>query len=203
MGNKLQKNFFLREDIVQISRDLIGKFLVTEFDGRRSSGMIVETEAYRGPEDRACHAFNNRCTDRTRIMFAEGGYAYVFLCYGIHHLFNVVTGQKEQPHAVLIRAIEPVDNLPLMLERRKMPAAKRSLTAGPGALSQALGIHTGHSGLDLTQPNSPIWLEDRQIHIAPGDMLESPRVGVAYAREWAALPWRFRLQHSKWTSPAK
>ena len=115
---RLSRSFYTREDVVRLSKELLGKNLVTEFDGIKTIGRIVETEAYRGPDDKACHAYNNRRTKRTEIMFEEGGKAYVYLCYGIHHLFNVVTARKGMPHAVLIRAIEPLFNVEEMLSRR-------------------------------------------------------------------------------------
>ena len=200
---QLLQDFYLQEDVVQIARDLLGKFLVTYIDGERSVGKIVETEAYRGPEDKASHAYSNRRTARTEIMFAEGGAAYVYLCYGIHHLFNVVTNVRDVPHAVLIRALEPVENVELMLLRRGMSQLKPNLTAGPGALAQAMGIRTLHSGISLITKESLIKIEDRGCRIDEQDIIASARVGVGYAQEWAAIPWRFRLKNSIWTSKAK
>jgi DNA-3-methyladenine glycosylase len=136
-------------------------------------------------------------------MFAEGGTAYVYLCYGIHHLFNVVTAKKDMAHAVLIRAVEPIENIDAMLRRRKMKKLERRLTAGPGTLSQALGIKTDFTGIDMTDKNSPIWIEDRGEVIADENIIASPRVGVGYAKECAEWPWRFRIKNSKWTSLAK
>ena len=136
-------------------------------------------------------------------MFGEGGVAYVFLCYGIHHLFNIVTGKEDMAHAVLIRAIEPIENLPKMLERRNFDQVKSQLTAGPGVMSKALGIKTTHTGYDLCLPNSEIWLESRDQMLNEDQIIASPRVGVAYAEECAAWPWRFRIKDSRWTSPAK
>ena len=203
MMEKLPKTFYTREDVVQIARELLGKYLVTEFDGQRTAGKIVETEAYRGPDDKACHAWMNRRTHRTGIMFAEGGHAYVYLCYGIHHLFNIVTGKKDMPHAILVRAIEPTDNVELMLERRNLAKLAPRLTAGPGSLTQALGIRTQHTGLSLVATGSPIWLEDRGEEVSEEDIIASPRVGVDYAGECALWDWRFRVRGSRWTSPAK
>ncbi len=200
---QLQKDFYLPDDVVQIARDLLGKFLITEIEGERTVGKIVETEAYRAPEDKASHAYGNRRTPRTEVMFAEGGKAYVYLCYGIHHLFNVVTSVAGIPHAVLIRAVEPVENVELMLLRRGMEALKPRLTAGPGALAQAMGITTIYSGIDLTSKNSPIWIQDRGVKMKKEEIIASPRVGVGYSQEWAAIPWRFRVQDSIWTSKAK
>ena len=203
MPSLLQPDFFIRPDVVQVAKDLLGKYLVTHFDGQLTAGKIVETEAYSAPDDRACHAFGNRRTARTEVMFATGGRAYVYLCYGIHHLFNVVTGQKDEAHAVLVRAVEPIENMEAMLARRSMEHLERKLTAGPGALTQALGISTQHSGLSLLDPNSLIWLEDRGEVVLETNIIASPRVGVGYAGDCAHWPWRFRVADSQWTSPAK
>ncbi|MBK7409300.1 MAG: DNA-3-methyladenine glycosylase [Saprospirales bacterium] len=197
---RLEKAFYLRDDVVQISKDLLGKYLVTDLEGIRAVGRIVETEAYRGPEDKASHAYGNRLTPRTQVMFEAGGLAYVYLCYGIHHLFNVVTGAEGQPHAVLIRALEPVEALDTMLLRRDMKAMKPRLTAGPGSLSKAMGIQTAHTGTSLVDPESPIWIEDRGDHLPASDILAGPRVGVDYAGECALWEWRFRIKNSTWTS---
>ena len=197
---RLRKPFFISPDVVQTARDLLGKFLVTDFAGGKTAGMIVETEAYRAPDDRGCHAYLNRRTKRTEIMFAEGGKAYVYLCYGIHHLFNIVTGEAGMAQAVLVRAVEPADNLELMLARRNMEKTKRQLCAGPGVLTQALGIRTEHSGTDLLANGSPIWVEDRGIRFSPKEISATPRVGIAFAKECANWPWRFRVENSKWTS---
>jgi DNA-3-methyladenine glycosylase len=196
---KLEKDFYLREDVVQISKDLLGKYLFTKIDGKVTAGIITETEAYAGDIDKASHAYNNRRTSRTEIMFAEGGVSYVYLCYGIHHLFNVVTNFKDQPHAVLVRAIQPIEGLKTILERRKLEPTKenielvskgkKKITGGPGTVSQALGIRTVHSGLDLTK--NVIWIEDKGIQIKSKDIIIGPRVGVDYAGADAKLPYRF------------
>ncbi len=196
----LPSDFYQSEDVVQIGKDLLGKYLVTNIDGQLTTGKIVETEAYRGPDDKACHAWNNRLTDRTRVMYEAGGVAYVYLCYGIHHLFNVVTGPQGMAHAVLIRAIEPVHNVEMMQLRRNMTALKRQLTAGPGAMSQALGIKTSFNGVNLMDHASPIWIEDRGERIAESDILAGPRVGVESAGECALRPWRFVVKGSGWVS---
>ena len=199
---RLSKSFFLRDDVVQISKDLLGKYLITRFNDQITAGKIVETEAYRAADDKACHAYNFRRTKRTQTLFEDAGTIYVYLCYGIHHLFNVVTAPKENPQAVLIRAIEPVENIKLMLKRRHFKQLKPQLTAGPGVLSKALGISTRHNGLSLLNPKSPIWIEDRGVHISSQQILASPRVGVAYAKECALWNWRFRIKNSEWTSKA-
>lgn len=196
---RLPPDFYHRTDVVQISRDLLGKVLVTEFDGQRTAGIITETEAYRAPDDRACHAFNNRRTGRTEIMFHEGGHAYIFLCYGIHHLFNIVTATRDTAHAVLIRAVEPLEGIERMLERRKMKdQTNPALTTGPGALAQALGLTTRSTGQNTLLPDSPVWIEDRGIEIPEEEIAAGKRIGVNYAGECAEWPWRFWLKNSKY-----
>lgn len=202
-GVRLGADFYQREDVVALSKALLGKYLVTAFEDERTVGRIVETEAYRGPDDKACHAHMNRFTKRTKVMFAPGGHAYVYLCYGIHHLFNVVTAKEGMPHAILVRAVEPVENIERMLLRRNMKKPKTNLTAGPGVLTKALGITKQHTGLDMADPSSEIWIEDRGDFVPESDIIASPRVGVDYAEECALWPWRFRVRGCQWTSPAK
>ena len=202
-GKRLQKSFYTRTDVLQVSKDLLVKVLVTNFENQLTAGKIVETEAYRTPDDKACHAYPNKLTARTKVMFEEGGVAYVYLCYGIHHLFNVVTAQKDMAHAVLIRAIEPLDNIELMLARRNKSKVSRQLTGGPGVMSKALGITKQLTGVTLLEKNSPIWIEDRGFLVREKEIIASPRVGVDYAEECALWDWRFRIKDSKWTSPAK
>lgn len=198
---KLSLDFYRQPDTLGIAHALLGKYLVTNFDGVTTAAKIVETEAYLGTTDRACHAYGGRRTARTEIMFAPGGVAYVYLCYGVHHLFNVITHHEGEPHAVLIRGVEPVEGIATMLRRRSASKIQPSLCAGPGALSQALGIQTGHTGLDLT--GSTIFIEDRGETYAESEVIRSPRVGVGYAKEDALLPYRFRVIGNAWTSPAK
>lgn len=196
---RLLPSFYLRTDVVQIARDLLGKVLVTEFDGRRTAGIITETEAYRAPDDRASHAYNNRRTARTEVMFAEGGCAYVYLCYGIHHMFNVVTAPENMAHAVLIRAVEPLEGLEWMHERRAIKnKTSPALTTGPGALSQALGLSTRWTGQSLFLPDSPVWLEDRGIPVSDETIAAGKRIGIDYAGECAEWPWRFWLRSSRY-----
>jgi DNA-3-methyladenine glycosylase len=198
--NMLTKDFYTREDVVQLSQELLGKVIVTNINNQLTSGMIVETEAYKAPEDKACHAYLNKKTNRTKVMFEEGGVAYIYLCYGIHHLFNVVTGKEGMAHAILIRGVEPLEGIETMLERRKMRQVKKNMTAGPGSLSKALGFTkalTGHSLLN----NQMMWIEDRGISLSRDQIIASPRVGIDYAGEyWKNMPWRFRIKNSKWTS---
>ena len=186
---------------MKIAKELLGKVLVTKFDGITTSGIIVETEAYAGAGDKASHASGGRRTARTEIRYANGGTAYVYLCYGIHHLFNVVTNVKDTPHAILIRGIEPLEGLDEMLDRRGKEQLTPSLTAGPGALSVALGIHTWHSGYSLSGPE--IQIEDRGIKVSAKDIVAGTRVGVAYAQEDALLPYRFSIKGNKYVSKGK
>ena len=197
----LPDSFYQRKDVVKIAKELIGKVLVTNFSNELTAGIIVETEAYAGAADKASHAFGNRRTNRTEVMYAHGGIAYVYLCYGIHHLFNVVTNVEHIPHAILIRAVEPLEGIDIMLQRRKKEKLLPLLTAGPGAMSQALGIKTKHTGLNLQGPD--IYIEDRGIKVAKKDIVEASRVGVAYAQEDALLPYRFLLKGNKYISKGK
>jgi DNA-3-methyladenine glycosylase len=195
---KLPRSFYKRDDVVLIAKELLGKFLMTNIRGKITGGKIVETEAYAGKSDLASHAKGGRRTARTEIMFGEGGTAYVYLCYGIHHLFNVVTNDKDIPHAILIRALEPSDGINIMLKRRLFSEAKPPLTTGPGSLSQALGIHTNMSGEDLL--GDKIWIEDRGVALAKKDIVESKRVGVQYSGVDAHRPYRFMIRENKWVS---
>ncbi len=197
----LPLSYYQSSDVVTLAQDLIGKVLTTNFNNQRTAGIIVETEAYKGPDDKACHAYNNKRTPRTEVMFHKGGISYVYLIYGIHHLFNVVTGKQDEPHAVLIRAIQPLQGLEIMLHRRNMTKPIRRLTGGPGVLSKALGIDKQANQLDLTQ--SLLCIEDQGALLQHSEIIASPRVGVDYAGEDAKFPWRFRVKDSPWTSPAK
>jgi DNA-3-methyladenine glycosylase len=198
---KLRRNFHTRKDVLTISKELIGQILVTHINGELTTGRIVETEAYAGMTDRASHAFGGRRTPRTDVMYAQGGTSYVYLCYGIHHLFNVVTHQVDTPHAILIRAVEPIEGIDTMLKRRRMSRPEYRLTAGPGSLALAMGITTQHSGVDLLADD--IYICSDPHRKAPKTIIASPRVGVSYAKEDSLLPWRFRLADSPWTSPAR
>ena len=188
----LSQSFYLRDDVIAISRELLGKVLCTDIDGLRTSVVITETEAYAGVTDKASHAWGDRRTRRTEPMYGPGGVAYVYLCYGIHHLFNVVTNVKGVPHAVLVRAGEPHSGLAVMLERRGKPQPDRSLLAGPGSLARALGIPTALTGSSLV--DGPIWIEDHGLHTDKACISAGPRVGIDYAEEDAARPYRFRLR---------
>ena len=198
--SKLPAKFYKRGDILAISKDLLGKVLCTQFDDNLTSGIIVETEAYAGETDRASHAYGGKRTHRTEIMYASGGKTYIYLCYGIHHLFNVVTNIEGIPHAILIRAIKPTKGIEIMLQRRNKKKVTPSLAAGPGALTQALGITVVNSGISLK--DNLIWLEDQNICYSKQDIIASPRVGVQYAGKDAQNSWRFRIENSPYVSPA-
>jgi len=193
---KIPPSFYRNMDVVAICRSLIGKVLVSHMEGIKTSGIIVEAEAYRGPDDRACHAFANRRTPRTEVMYNAGGVAYIYICYGIHHLFNVVTGPRDHAHAVLIRALEPVDGMETMMERRQLfkPGDPR-LTRGPGALSVALGLTSSFSGHSLIDPQSRIYIEDRNINFPHDQIAAGTRIGVESAGESALWPWRFYVRN--------
>jgi len=190
----LGSDFYLRHDVVAIARELIGKVLVTNFDGARTAGIITETEAYAGITDRASHAWNNRRTPRTEIMYGAAGHAYVYLCYGIHSLFNVVTNTIGIPHAVLIRAIHPIEGVEVMLRRAKRTLPDKTFGKGPGKVSKILGIHYSNSGLPLTERSGKILIEDRHVTFPADAIKATPRIGIQYAGADVALPYRFVIE---------
>lgn len=195
---KLKPEYYLNNDVVAVAKDLLGKVLYTQVNGEITSGIIVETEAYFGIKDKASHAYGGRRTNRTEVMFAEGGKAYVYLCYGIHYLFNVITSIKDDPHAVLIRAIEPSTGKEIIEERRNMPFTKAAISSGPGSTAKALGIDLSFNSKDLN--GAEIWIEDHHITYADEEIAAVPRVGIAYAKEHALLPWRFFVKGNKYVS---
>jgi DNA-3-methyladenine glycosylase len=195
---KLHYDFYQQENVTELAVQLLGKQLFTMIDGVVTGGTIVETEAYNGIIDKASHAYNGRFTPRTATMYEAGGISYVYLCYGIHHLFNVVTATKGNPHAVLIRGIEPTTGIETMLERRKMKNLASRITAGPGALAQALGINKDLNAKDLL--GDEIWIEDNGISFPSSEIVASPRVGVDYAGDHALLPWRFFVKGNSFVS---
>jgi len=199
--SKLPVSFYCRKNVVLIARELIGKILVTQFNGIVTAGRIVETEAYNGIIDKASHSFGGRRTNRTEIMYANGGMAYVYLCYGMHHLFNVVTNVKDVPHAVLIRAVEPIIGIDEMLQRTKKTKADFTLTKGPGNVSKALGIQTIHSGFNLT--GNEIFIASDDFAIKKDAIKITARIGVNYAGEDALLPYRFIIANNKYVSGKK
>jgi DNA-3-methyladenine glycosylase len=191
LTEKLPQSFYLRGDVTLVGRDLLGKVLCTDIDGQHSSILITETEAYAGVTDKASHAYGDRRTRRTEPMYGPGGTAYVYLCYGIHHLFNVVTSESGVPHAVLVRAGEPLSGLAAMLQRRGKSHPDGSLLAGPGSVARALGITTALTGSSLL--DGPISIFDLGLGVDEASIGVGPRVGVDYAGEDAARPYRFRL----------
>jgi DNA-3-methyladenine glycosylase len=194
---KLPESFYQRKNVLKIAKELLGKALFTKRDGIVTGGIIVETEAYSWKE-RGSHAFGARKTARNAIMFAEGGHTYVYLCYGIHYLFNVVTNTKDVADAVLIRALEPLEGLEEMKLRRGPLLNPFHLTSGPGKLSKALGIDRTFNGKLLK--DDEVWIEDIGRKIASKDIVASPRIGIDYAGEDAKLPWRFTIKENRWVS---
>jgi DNA-3-methyladenine glycosylase len=185
----LTESFYHRDDVVLIAKELLGKALFSYIDKILTGGIIIETEAYRGPEDRASHAFNHRRTLRTEVMFHDGGIAYVYLCYGMHHMLNVVTAASGIPHAVLIRAIAPTHGIETMLHRRNKIRADHTLTNGPGSVCRALGITRRHNGHSFQGPT--LWIEDIDFKLDSSTIFSTPRIGIDYAGQDALLPWRF------------
>ena len=199
--DKLPPDFYNRADVLKIARELIGKILVTHFGGHLTAGRIVETEAYRGEIDKASHAYGGRRTKRTEIMYGDAGTAYVYLCYGIHHLFNVVTNRREIPHAILIRGVEPLHGIDTMLHRTGKKALDHTLTRGPGNVSKALGIYTQHTGWSLH--SDELFIASDGFAAAKKNIGITPRIGVDYAGEDAALPYRFILRDNPYVSGKK
>jgi DNA-3-methyladenine glycosylase len=195
---KLDNSFYNRPSVVTIARELLGKILVTEFDRKRTSGRIVETEAYNGEIDRASHAWSGRRTRRTEVMYGGGGFAYVYLIYGIHQMFNVVTNAKEVPHAVLVRALDPLEGIPEMLRRTGKPTLDNTLTKGPGNLTKAMGLRTSHTGISLL--GKEIYIGDDGYRPRRSEVVAGPRIGVDYAGEDAALPYRFFIKGNPYVS---
>ena len=194
--------FYQRPDVLTIARDLLGKHVFTRIDGELTGGRIVETEAYRHEGDPSLTLHLQRKAKQAQALYQAGGQAYLYTVYRVYTLFNIVTHDAAHPDTVLIRAMEPLAGTDLMLRRRGLAQVARNLTAGPGVLSQALGLTPALNGEPLTGPR--IWIEDAGEVIALDNVLVSSRVGLEYAGpEAVALPWRFRLKDSKWTSPAK
>ena len=195
---KLPDAFYHREAVLDIARELLGKILVTQLDGLYTSGRIVETEAYAGVADKASHAYGGRRTARTEVMYREGGSAYVYLCYGIHHLFNVVTNQKDIPHAILIRGLEPIDGIDIMLRRTGKKKLDNTLTRGPGNLTKAMGLSRRHSGHFLT--GDEIYIADDGYRPKKNAISITTRIGVEYAGEDAKLLYRFIVEGNPYVS---
>ena len=197
MREKLPREFYTRANVLTVARELLGKLLVIPAgDGRRVSGKIVEVEAYRGPQDRAAHSYGGRRTKRTETMYGVGGTAYVFFVYGMYNQFNVVTNVTDKPHAILIRAVEPVEGIELMRQRRPRQS-DHNLTNGPGKLCIAMGIDRSLDATDLT--GNRVWLEAAEP-IPRSNVLTGPRIGIDYAEEWIDKPWRFWIKDNPYVS---
>jgi DNA-3-methyladenine glycosylase len=194
---KLGVQFYLQNDVVQIAKDLVGKVLVTEWNGEKTSGRIVETEAYHGEVDKASHAFRGK-TRRTEVMFGAGGKAYVYLCYGIHQMFNIVTNVEGRPHAILIRAVEPIEGIDIMMARTGKKVLDNTLTRGPGNVGKAFGFHTSQCGFSLV--SDELYILDDGFSVSEKNLGISPRIGVAYAGEDAHLPYRFYIKGNPYVS---
>ncbi len=192
---KIPLKYYRTDDVTGIAKDLIGKYLFTNIENKICGGIITETEAYAGITDKASHAYGNRRTARTEVMFGTGGVSYVYFTYGMHHLFNIVTSVKDNPHAVLIRAIFPTHGLETISKRRKKNIGDKNLCNGPAKLCQALGITLKQNNIPLD--GNIVWLEDRNVKIQDGDIIATPRIGVDYAGEDALLPYRFLLTDTK------
>ncbi len=192
---KLALSYYQSNDVVHLAKDLLGKFLITNIDGNLSGGIITETEAYAGIHDQASHAYGDRKTHRTKVMYRQGGISYIYLCYGIHYLFNIVSGMINIPHAILIRGILPIFGIDTMLKRTTKNKPIYSISNGPGKLTKALGITDEHNGYPLD--GELIWIEDREIKINLGDVQTTKRIGLDYAGSDAFLPYRFLLKQKK------
>ncbi len=195
---KLPLHFYRRQDVVLIAKDLLGKVVVTNFDGVTTSGRIVETEAYVALIDKASHSFAGRRTNRNEHMYAAPGTAYVYICYGMHQMFNIVTNEKDIPDAVLIRAVEPLTGIDVMLERTGKPQHDFTLTKGPGNVGKALGIFKSHSGLHLL--DDEIYLLDDNYKLRENEIGISKRIGVESAGKDGLLPYRFYVKGNKYVS---
>lgn len=194
---KLPREFYTRANVLTVARDLLGKLLVVPTtDGQRVSGMITEVEAYRGPEDRASHAYGGRRTKRTETMYQQGGIAYVYFVYGMYYQFNVVSNIADVPHAILVRALEPIEGIEIMRERRHLHP-DHNLTNGPGKLCIALGIDRQLDAADLL--GDRVWLEEFR-KVSPPKIAKGPRIGIDYAEDWIEKPWRFWIRNSSYVS---
>jgi DNA-3-methyladenine glycosylase len=197
VNTKLPREFYTRPNVLTVARELLGKLLVVPAsDGSRVSGTIVEVEAYRGPQDRAAHSYGGRRTRRTETMYGVGGTAYVFFVYGMYYQFNVVTNAAETPHAILIRAVEPVEGMELIRKRRR-GQSDHNLTNGPGKLCIALGIDRSLDAADLV--GERVWIEE-QKSIPRSQIASGPRIGIDYAEEWKDKPWRFWVRNNSYVS---
>lgn len=198
LKNRLPVEFYRQADVVSVARQLLGKHLYTSIDGMLTGGIIVETEAYRGPEDRGSHAYNNKRTPRNEMMYKAGGLAYMYICYGIHDMLNIVTGDEGISHAALIRAIEPVDGLDIMRSRRGLVGKDIRLCQGPGALAKSLGLTKTHNGSDLQ--GDLIWLTNEGISYSDEQVISTARVGMDFDGLYKTIHWRFYVKGNVYVS---
>ncbi len=194
MNDKLNKKFFLRQDVVRVAKDLIGKSIHTQIDNLHTSALITETEAYAGVTDKASHAYGGRRTQRTETMYREGAIAYVYFCYGMHYLFNIVTNIKNIPHAVLIRGIYPLEGIDIMLKRVQKSHFTMQMGSGPGKVTKLLGINKSHDATSVL--GKTIWLSKEHDCIDDSFIMTSKRIGIDYAGEDVLLPYRFYIHPS-------
>lgn len=195
---KLPASFYQRDDTLAIAKELLGKLLISNIGEEITGGLIVETEAYLGPIDRGSHAFNNKRTPRNDIMYSEGGLAYMYICYGIHNMLNIVTGKKDSPHAVLIRAIQPTIGLDVIRRRRNLYNQEYRLCQGPGSLAKSLALTRIHNRLNLN--GDIIWIEDTDSSYSDNDIIATARVGVNFEEPYKTIPWRFLVKNNKYVS---
>jgi len=198
MWTKLTHSYYQQTDVVALARDLLGKMLYTKIDNKITAWIITETEAYRGYEDCACHSHIKRCTPRTQVMFEDWGHAYVYLCYGVHIMFNIVTNHTDHADAILIRAIHPIIWMDLIQARIGSVWSDIYFINWPGKVTKAMGITRSDYGIDLTWDR--IWLEDVWVIVDHNDVSIWPRVWIDYAWDDALLPRRFQLLNSPTTS---
>ena len=192
--SKIPLSYYQTDDVTGLAQDLLGKFLFSNINGKLCGGIITETEAYAGITDKASHAYGNRRTKRTEVMYKNGGRSYVYFTYGMHHLFNIVTSKEGNPHAILIRAFFPTHGLETISRRRKMDINNKNITNGPAKLCRALGITLAQN--DILLNGNIIWLEDRGFRPCQSDIVSGPRIGVDYAGDDAALPYRFFINET-------
>lgn len=198
MSTKLPLSFYQRNNVVLVARELLGKYVYANISGQLCGGIIIETEAYRGSEDRGSHAYNNRRTPRNEIMFGAGGVIYMYICYGIHDMLNIVSGTEGMSHAILIRAIEPLTGINIMRERRNLYDQDKRLCQGPGSLSKALGLNKLHNGTDLQKDE--IWIEDKGLSYLDEEVVATARVGMNFEGPYKQIPWRFYVKGNPFVS---
>jgi len=199
--SKLPLSFYLSDDVESIAYSLLGKFLFSSINGILTGGIITETEAYKGVVDKASHAYGGKLTNRTEVMYRQGGISYIYLCYGVHYLLNVVTAEVDTPHAVLIRGIYPISGVNYMMGRTGKTKVDYNLTNGPGKLTKALGIDISLNGVGYL--DDKLWIEDKGISILKQDITKGPRIGVDYAAEDSLLPYRYVLTYQSYIDGIK